>query len=663
MFGVFKKSLGLKISLALGIVLLVLMTASVFVLNVYFQAKIKNDTKTRLLQTVDIAEHVVDVFYQETMKNAQLTFDVLKARFYWFEVDDSQEVMVKKYKTPAMLVNGKVVNGNFDAVDKFTKTTGATATIFLKIKDDFLRISTSLQKQDGSRAFGTFLGKKSPAYNVIMKKKTYIGEAMLFGKRYMTVYQPILDTNKKIIGILYMGYNFTDGMKSLKNTFSSLKLGKNGYFWIMNQKNKIFEVHPMSAGKKITNNKIATQIKEGKQGYIEYTWEGKNKIAIYKPYKGFNWTIVGSALEDDFLEFARDARNYLIVGAIFATLVLLLINGVIVKALITNPLKRLTSRVHNIAHGDSDLTKEIAVHRQDELATISTQINHFIKKVRDIVLSAKNDSNNNAQMANNISIISIQASERAKSNSEVIIQTHELSDSIEGEMRASIDGAKTSKDELQKSVAYIKDVNNSLDELNSTLQTNVKTEVELAQKMNELSKDADQVKEVLTVISDIADQTNLLALNAAIEAARAGEHGRGFAVVADEVRKLAERTQKSLGEINATINVIVQSIIDASGIMNENAQKMQDLLGISQRVDEEMKSMSTTMNTTISITEKSVSGYISMGDKVNLIMEKIDDIKKASDNNLKGSGKMKEITDELLKVSESLDEGLEKFKT
>lgn len=90
MFGVFKKSLGLKISLALGIVLLVLMTASVFVLNVYFQAKIKNDTKTRLLQTVDIVEHVVDVFYQETMKSAQLTFDVLKARFYWFEVDDSQ---------------------------------------------------------------------------------------------------------------------------------------------------------------------------------------------------------------------------------------------------------------------------------------------------------------------------------------------------------------------------------------------------------------------------------------------------------------------------------------------------------------------------------------------------------------------------------------------
>lgn len=113
-------------------------------------------------------------------------------------------------------------------------------------------------------------------------------------------------------------------------------------------------------------------------------------------------------------------------------------------------------------------------------------------------------------------------------------------------------------------------------------------EIALSENLKSLTVNAEDIKNILNIISDISDKTNLLALNAAIEAARAGEHGRGFAVVADEVRKLAENTQRSLTEINASVNVIVQSISDASTSVEQNAQSALELVSISEILQESL---------------------------------------------------------------------------
>jgi len=130
--------------------------------------------------------------------------------------------------------------------------------------------------------------------------------------------------------------------------------------------------------------------------------------------------------------------------------------------------------------------------------------------------------------------------------------------------------------------------------INSTvnrIQSVAHKEHELSENLKSLAGNAQETKQILATIGDIADQTNLLALNAAIEAARAGEHGRGFAVVADEVRKLAERTQKSLTETSATINILIQAINDNSEALNKNMDEMMDLTKYVGTVDGKMEDL------------------------------------------------------------------------
>jgi methyl-accepting chemotaxis protein len=193
------------------------------------------------------------------------------------------------------------------------------------------------------------------------------------------------------------------------------------------------------------------------------------------------------------------------------------------------------------------------------------------------------------------------------------------------------------------------------------IHESAESERELATKLTEMARDAEAVKSVVSVISDIADQTNLLALNAAIEAARAGEHGRGFAVVADEVRKLAERTQKSLVEINSTIMVISQAIVEASEQIDGNAKSIEDLSLFANTLESTIEDSSHTMKSVIVGADSNVRASQETIKSVDYIVDEILKIEELSKENIEHAKAVSKLAEELLRDMNALDDNLKEF--
>ena len=484
--------------------------------------------------------------------------------------------------TPVLSLDAKMLNLDFALIDKFTLTTGAVATVFAKTGDDFVRVTTSLKNEQGARAVGTLLDRGHPGYKAALEGGSYVGLASLFGRQYMTRYDPIKDATGKIVGLTFVGLDFTDYLANLKATLRALKIGDTGYFYVLDARpGKTygdFIVHPTAEGKNLIDAKDANgrefikDILTMKDGVIRYPWLNKelgetaprDKVVAFSYLANWNWVIAGGTYVDEYTAEVRQLRN--LTGALGLAMTLLIAVAVffVLRSMVSRPLAMASGAAQQLAHGD--LTVQLQPRSGDEIGQLTQAMNQIGAGLMQVVRTVRQGSENVASAS----------AEIAHGNQDLSMRTEQQASALQ--QTAASMGALAHT--VEQNVRSAQNANQLAQSASDVAARGGEVVGQVVQTMKGINASSAQIAAIIGVI----DETNILALNAAVEAARAGEQGRGFAVVAAEVRSLASRSAEAAKEIKHLIDASVERVEHGTALVDQAGATMEEVVESIRRV-------------------------------------------------------------------------------